>query len=69
MTTEQLKEVYLDQKASFSKKQGLIDRDIDLSVYLKTSQVVVVSGVRRSGKSSLLYLISRELQIKVNVIL
>ncbi len=64
MTTEQLKEVYLDQKSAFNKKQGLIDRDIDLSVYLKTSQIIVITGVRRSGKSSLLYLISKKLQLK-----
>jgi len=64
MTIEQLKEIYLDQKSAFNKKQGLIDRDIDLSTYLNTSQVVVITGVRRSGKSSLLYLISRKLQLK-----
>lgn len=64
MTTEQLKEIYLDQKSAFAGKKGLIDRDIDLSTYLKTSQVVVITGVRRSGKSSLLYLISKKLKLK-----
>jgi len=64
MTTEQLKEIYLDQKTAFLGKSGLIDRDIDLNKYLTTSQIVVVTGVRRSGKSSLLYLISKALKLK-----
>ena len=61
MTAEQLKEIYLDQKRVFANKDGLIDRDIDLENYLQTSQIVVITGVRRSGKSSLLYLISKRL--------
>ena len=64
MTTEQLKEVYLDQKMSFVKKDKLIDRTIDLAKYINTSQIVVITGVRRSGKSSLLYLISKKMGLK-----
>ena len=64
MNTEQLKEIYLDHKRVFAKKEGLIDRDIDLDKYLNTSQIVVITGVRRSGKSSLLYLISKRLELK-----
>ncbi len=64
MITEQLKEIYLDQKLAFAKKKGLIDRDIDLKKYLQTSQIVVITGVRRSGKSSLLYLISKKLNLQ-----
>jgi predicted AAA+ superfamily ATPase len=64
MTAEQLKEVYLDQKTSFVKKDKLIDRTIDLAKYINTSQIVVITGVRRSGKSSLLYLISKKMGLK-----
>jgi len=64
MTKEQLKEIYLDQKRVFSKNDELIDRDINLKKYLQTSQIVVITGVRRSGKSSLLYLISKQLNLK-----
>lgn len=64
MTKEQLKEIYLDQKRVFAKKEGLIDRDINLEKYLQTSQIVVITGVRRSGKSSLLYLISKQLNLQ-----
>jgi predicted AAA+ superfamily ATPase len=64
MTTEQLKEIYLDQKRVFVNKTGLIDRDIDLEKYIQTSQIVVITGVRRSGKSSLLYLISQQMGLQ-----
>jgi len=64
MTTEQLKEIYLDQKRVFVNKSGLIDRDIDLEKYIQTSQIVVITGVRRSGKSSLLYLISQQMGLQ-----
>ncbi len=63
MIAERLKEIYLDQKLAFNRKDNLIDRDIDLNSYLITLQIVVITGVRRSGKSSLLYLISKALKI------
>lgn len=64
MNIEQLKEIYLDQKMVFVKKDKLIDRTIDLTKYINTSQIVVITGVRRSGKSSLLYLISKRMKLK-----
>lgn len=64
MNIDQLKEVYLDQKRIFVAKHQLIRRDIELSGYIKTSQIVVISGVRRSGKSSLLRLISLEMNLE-----
>jgi len=64
MNIEQLKEIYLDQKRVFVKKDKLIDRTIDLTKYINTSQIVVITGVRRSGKSSLLYLISKRMKLK-----
>lgn len=64
MNFEQLKEVYLDQKLVFESKSNLISRDIDLTIYLKTSQIVIISGVRRCGKSSLLNLISKEMGLQ-----
>jgi len=57
MNRDQLKEIFLDQKEAFNRKKGLIPREVDLERYIKTSQVVIISGIRRSGKSSLLYLI------------
>ncbi|MCD4680292.1 MAG: AAA family ATPase, partial [Bacteroidales bacterium] len=63
MNKERLKEIILDQKEVFSVKSGLIERDIPLETYIKTSQIVVITGVRRCGKSSLLFLIKQRMQL------
>jgi len=63
MDKERLKEIILDQKEVFSSKSDLIDRDIPIDSYIKTSQVVVITGVRRCGKSSLLFLIKQRMQL------
>jgi len=60
---ERLKEIMLDQKEVFSAKSDLIERDVHLDAYVKTSQVVVITGVRRCGKSSLLFLIKQRMQL------
>ena len=63
MTNHQLKEILADQKESFNRTRDLIDRDVELNPFLATSQVVVITGIRRCGKSSLLYLIKQRLQL------
>lgn len=64
MNKDRLKEIMLDQKKNFSGHVGLIERDIDLDKYLSSEQVVVITGIRRCGKSSLLYLIQQRMQLK-----
>lgn len=66
MDKERLKEIVLDQKEVFLSKDGLIERDIPLDPYINTSQIVVITGVRRCGKSSLLYLIKEKMKLKEN---
>lgn len=63
MNKERLREIFFDQKDVFNRKKYLIDRDIDLKKYLKSKQIIVISGVRRCGKSSLLYLIKKKMQL------
>ncbi len=63
MNKERLKEIMLDQKEVFSGKTDLKERDISLDTYIKTSQVVVITGVRRCGKSSLLFLLKQKMQL------
>ena len=65
MNKERLKEIILDQKEVFSGRRDLIERDVSLEPYIKTSQVVVITGVRRCGKSSLLYLLKQKMQLKI----
>lgn len=49
-----LTKVVLDQKKTFAGKERGITRDVNHDKYLKTKQITVVSGIRRSGKSTLL---------------
>lgn len=64
MNKERLKEIMFDQKDVFNRKTDLIKRDISLNKYLETSQVVIISGIRRCGKSSLMFLIKEELGLR-----
>lgn len=63
MQSDILKQILIDQKVNFNRNRKLIERDLDLTSYLKTGQVVVITGVRRCGKSSLLYLIKERLEL------
>jgi len=61
MEKDKLRQIIIDQQEIFKKKEELIQRDIDLSYYLKGNEIVIISGIRRCGKSSLLKLISQEI--------
>ena len=63
MNKERLKEIMFDQKDVFKSRKHLIPRDVELDKYIKTSQVVIVSGIRRCGKSSLLFLIQQKMSL------
>jgi predicted AAA+ superfamily ATPase len=54
MTTSQLEELVLSQRESFLSRDPGIPREVDASRYQRTGQIVVISGIRRSGKSTLL---------------
>lgn len=55
-----IEEVYLDQKEQLKNKSKGISRDINLEKAVQTKQIVVITGVRRSGKSTLfLHLMER----------
>ncbi|MEK7189561.1 MAG: ATP-binding protein [Patescibacteria group bacterium] len=49
-----LEQIIADQKKNFEAKDPGIARELDFSKYLKTKQITAISGVRRSGKSTLL---------------
>jgi predicted AAA+ superfamily ATPase len=63
MDKRHLQEILIDQKAVFQNKTGLIKRDLALDKYLNTAQVVVITGVRRCGKSSLMFLIKEAMRL------
>ena len=58
-----MKRVMLDQKAYFLNRNNLIYRDIDYDLYSRTSQIVVISGVRRCGKSCLMALFRQKMNL------
>lgn len=62
MEKNKLRQVIIDQQVQFNKKEDLIDRDLDLDYYIKGSEIIVISGIRRCGKSSLLKLISKKVE-------
>ncbi|MEK7202729.1 MAG: ATP-binding protein [Patescibacteria group bacterium] len=49
-----LEKIILDQAKTFKEKNSGVAREIDFKKYLKTEQITVISGIRRSGKSTLL---------------
>jgi predicted AAA+ superfamily ATPase len=63
MNKERLKEIMVDQKDVFNHQKHIIDRDIDLEKFISTRQVVIISGIRRGGKSSLLRLIKEKMKL------
>ena len=49
-----LEEIIIDQLKRIKRKEKLILRDIDYKKYKNNKQIVVISGIRRCGKSSLM---------------
>lgn len=66
MEKEQLLQIVLDQRERFFAEKTLIERDLELEPYLTSKQIVVISGIRRCGKSSLLYLIWQKIKLEQN---
>jgi predicted AAA+ superfamily ATPase len=63
MEKSQLRQIIIDQQDSFKEgEEKLIFRDVDFERYLLGNEIVIVSGVRRCGKSSLLKLIAGQLE-------
>ena len=58
-----MKRIVLDQKNYFKSRNNLIYRDINYELYIRTSQIVVISGVRRCGKSCLLSLFRQKMEL------
>jgi uncharacterized protein len=64
MNKERLKEIMFDQRDVFNQKKHLIDREIELEKFINTRQVVIISGIRRCGKSALLFLIKEKMKLE-----
>lgn len=53
-TVDRLEGVILDQEEAFRKREAGIPREVDIDRYLGSTHIIVVSGIRRCGKSTLL---------------
>ncbi len=54
ITTDKLERLILDQKKSFRDNKAGSKRSVDFNKYLRASNICIISGVRRCGKSTLL---------------
>lgn len=64
MHKEKIKQLIIEHRDRFLKATELIERDIQqvAKPFLLQREIIVISGVRRSGKSSLLKLISNDIR-------
>ncbi|MEW6007337.1 MAG: AAA family ATPase [bacterium] len=69
MEKDKLKELIIEHKEKFLLKTGLIRREIqeDIENYLKHKEIILITGVRRGGKSSLMRLICNDVMAKFKV--
>jgi len=63
MEKEKLKELIVGHKEKFLSRNGLVQRDIqnEIADYIPQREILIITGVRRSGKSSLMKLLCDDL--------
>ena len=61
MIKSALRQIIIDQQPYLNKTEGLIQRDININKITDSEEIIVLTGIRRSGKSSLLSLIAEKL--------
>ncbi|MBU3907342.1 MAG: ATP-binding protein [Nanoarchaeota archaeon] len=64
MEKTKLYELLNEQQELFNKEEELIEREISLEPYLRGNEIVIISGIRRCGKSTLLKIISNKINKK-----
>ncbi|MEA3558567.1 MAG: ATP-binding protein [Candidatus Thermoplasmatota archaeon] len=61
MDKQIIREILLDQQSFLEGNGHLVERDVDLGKTINSKEIVVISGIRRCGKSTLLRMISSDL--------
>ncbi|MEA1925313.1 MAG: ATP-binding protein [Candidatus Altiarchaeota archaeon] len=62
MEKTRLRQVITDHQEFFRREENMIDRDINLNYLLKGKEIIIISGIRRCGKSTLLKIISKRIK-------
>jgi len=63
MENEKLKELIIEHKGRFLLRRDLIRREAQTLIegYLSQREIIILTGVRRCGKSSLMHLVCSDL--------
>ena len=61
MEKQIIREILLDQQSFLERNDRLVERDVDLGKMINSKEIVIISGIRRCGKSTLLRMISSDL--------
>jgi len=64
MEKTKLYELLNEQQEMFDKEEDLIEREISIEPYLRGNEIVIITGIRRCGKSTLLKIISKKINKK-----
>ena len=64
MEKTKLYELLNEQQELFNKREELIEREISIEPYLKGNEIIIITGIRRCGKSTLLKIISDKINKK-----
>ena len=64
MEKTKLYELLNEQQKMFGKEEELIEREISIDSYLIGNEIVIITGIRRCGKSTLLKIISKKINKK-----
>src|SRR3989339_1720106 len=64
MEKTKLYELLNEQQELFKKEEELIEREISIDSYLIGNEIVIITGIRRCGKSTLLKIISKKINKK-----
>ena len=69
MEKDKLRELIIEHKERFLSRKGLIKREIqrDIENYIKHKEIILITGVRRGGKSSLMRLICDDIIIRFDI--
>ena len=70
MENEKIRELIIEHKERFLGRRNLIRREVQVEIarFLLQREIILVTGVRRSGKSSLLRLICGDLLARGDIV-